>query len=74
MTEATATIDTAHTFAAPIAAKPGATTFMWTLVLSILVAFAAAAAVFGYAGVIVMAVAGAFAMLTTLVVITLTGL
>ncbi|MDR3374155.1 MAG: hypothetical protein P4L98_10540 [Ancalomicrobiaceae bacterium] len=74
MTEATATIDTAHTFAAPTAAKAGATTFMWALVLSILVAFTAAAAIFGYAGVIVMAVGGAFAMLATLVVITMTGL
>jgi hypothetical protein len=74
MTDATTTIDTAHTFAAPTATKPGATTFMWALVLSILLAFAAAAAVFGYAGVIVMAVAGAFTMLATLVVITLTGL
>ncbi|MDR3495478.1 MAG: hypothetical protein P4L82_12835 [Ancalomicrobiaceae bacterium] len=70
MSEATTSIDTS----APLAVKSDATTFMWGLVSLILVVFTAAAVVFGYAGVIVMAVAGAFAMLAMLVVITLTGL
>lgn len=74
MTDAAATLDTAPMLHTAPVVKSSATTFMWTLVSLILVVFAAAAAVFGYAGVIVMAVAGAFAMLAMLVAITLTGL